>query len=66
MKWNIQKRLLVLVMAAGILSFLTMSGLSFYGVNIVRNEMNEMGYELGKAGANFTENLVSYHLKQSK
>ncbi len=65
MKWNIQKRLLVLVMAAGILSFLAMSGLSFYGLSIVRNEMRDMGDELGKAGANFTQNLVMHHLKKT-
>ena len=65
MKWNIQKRLLVLVMAAGILSFLAMSGLSFYGMNVVRTEMQEMGDELGKAGADFTESLMTYHLKQT-
>ena len=46
MKWNIQKRLLVLVMAAGILSFLAMSGLSFYGLSIVRNEMRDMGSDV--------------------
>ena len=63
MKWNIQKRLLVLVLAAGILSFLAMSGLSFYGLSTVRKEMQEMGNELGKAGANFTENLMMYHIK---
>ena len=65
MKWNIQKRLLVLVMAAGVLSFLAMSGLSFYGMNIVRNEIGEMGDDIGRAGANFTENLMTYQLKKS-
>ena len=65
MKWNIQKRLLVLVLAAGILSFLAMSGLSFYGMNVTRNEMNALGDELGKAGANFTETLVTYQIKQT-
>ena len=65
MKWNIQKRLLVLVLAAGILSFLTLSGLSFYGLLTVRNEMKEMGDDLSKAGANFTENLVTYQLKRT-
>ena len=65
MKWNIRKRLLVLVLAAGILSFLAMSGLSFYGMSLVRDEIQNMGVSLGKAGANFTENLVSYHLKKT-
>ena len=65
MKWNIQKRLLVLVLAAGILSFLTLSGLSFYATNSMRNEMISLGTQVGKAGANFTENLVTYQLKRT-
>ena len=63
MKWNIQKRLLVLVLTAGILSFMTVSGLSFYGLSIVRDELNKMGSVLGKAGADFTESIVSYQLQ---
>ena len=65
MKWNIQKRLLVLVLAAGILSFLTMSGLSFYSMSVMRSDLKAMGNELGKAGADFTESLVTYHLKRT-
>ena len=65
MKWNIQKRLLALVLTAGILSFLTLSSLSFYGLSSVRREMRELGDELGKAGANFTESLMTYHLKRT-
>ena len=65
MKWNIQKRLLVLVLAAGILSFLAMSGLSFYGMSIMRDEMNELGEKVGKAGANFTKTLITYQLKRN-
>ena len=65
MKWDIQKRLLVLVLAAGILSFLTLSGLSFYGVSIMRGEMLRLGEEVSKAGANFTESLTEYQLKQT-
>ncbi|MCR5833515.1 MAG: SpoIIE family protein phosphatase [Selenomonadaceae bacterium] len=63
MKWNIQKRLLVLVLIAGILSFLTLSGLSFYNVNIMRDEMDDLGDEIGKTGALLTKNLVTYQLK---
>ena len=65
MKWNIQKRLLVLVLAAGILSFLTLSGLSFYGMSTMRGEMSALGEEVGKAGANFTKDLTTYQLKQT-
>ncbi len=65
MKWTIQKRLLVLVLAAGILSFLTLSGLSFYGMNVMRGEMTKLGDKVGEAGADFTENLMTYQLKQT-
>ena len=65
MKWNIQKRLLVLVLAAGILSFLTMSGLSFYGMSVTRKEMTDLGDELGRAGANFTEKVFMHQIKQT-
>jgi len=65
MKWNIQKRLLVLVLAAGILSFLTLSGLSFYGMTVMRDEMTELGDKVGKAGADFTESLITYQIKQT-
>ena len=65
MKWNIQKRLLVLVLAAGILSFLTLSGLSSYGMSVMKSEMTELGEKVGKAGADFTETLVTYQLKRT-
>ncbi|MBQ6006468.1 MAG: SpoIIE family protein phosphatase [Selenomonadaceae bacterium] len=65
MKWNIQKRLLVLVLAAGILSFLTMSGLSFYGLSNVRDEMKKLGDDLGRAGANLTQSMVMDYLKKT-
>ncbi len=65
MKWNIQNRLLVLVLAAGILSFLTLSGLSFYGMTVMRDEMTELGDKVGKAGADFTETLITYQIKQT-
>lgn len=66
MKWNnIQQKLRYFVMAAGILPFLALIGLGSYGLNIVLDEMGELGENLGKAGANFTENLVSYHLKHT-
>ena len=64
-KWNIQKRLLFLVMAAGILSFLTLSSLSFYDMKTMQGEMSELGKEVGSAGANFTRELIMYQLKKT-
>ena len=65
MRWNIEKRLLVLVLAAGILSFMTVSGLSFYGMSVIRSEMSALGDKVGEAGANFTESLITYQLKKT-
>ena len=64
-KWNIEKKLFVLVLAAGILSFLALGVLSFYGMNLTRNEMDELGEKVGKAGADFTKSLMEYHLKKT-
>ena len=62
---KIQKRLLNLVLAAGILSFLTLSSLSFYGMNLAVGEMEELGDGVGRAGASFTQNLIEYQQKKT-
>ena len=62
---KIQKRLLNLVLAAGILSFLTLSSLSFYSMNLSVDEMTELSEGIGKAGANFTQNLIEYQQKKT-
>ena len=64
-KWSIEKKLFILVLMAGILSFLALSGLAVYGMNVTRNEMNELGEKVGRAGADFTENLMEYQLKKT-
>jgi len=64
-KRNIQKRLLDLVLAAGILSFLTLSSLSFYAMNTISDEMSIFGEKIGKEGANFTESLMEYQIKRT-
>ena len=64
-KWSIEKKLFVLVLAAGILSFLALTGLAVYGMNLVRNEMDELGAKVGKAGADFTQTLMEYQLKKT-
>ena len=64
-KWNIRKRLLVLVLAAGILSFLTLSGLSFYAMSLVKRGMDELGERVSSAGAAFTEELMTHQFKET-
>ena len=62
---DIQTRLLVLVLTAGILSFLTLSGLSFYAMGNLRDAMDELGERIGRAGATFTEELMTRELKET-
>ena len=62
---DIETRLLVLVLTAGILSFLTLSGLSFYAIGNVRDAMDELGERIGRAGATFTEDLMTRQLKDT-
>ncbi|MBR0060299.1 MAG: SpoIIE family protein phosphatase, partial [Selenomonadaceae bacterium] len=62
---KIQKRLLNLVLAAGILSFLTLSSLSFYGMSLAVDEMETLGNGVGRAGANFTQILMEYQQKKT-
>ena len=64
-KRSIEKKLFFLVLSAGILSFLALSSLSFYAMNLMRDEISDLGNEVGKAGATFTENLMEYHIKKT-
>ncbi len=62
---KIKTRLLVLVLAAGFLSFLTLGGLSFYAMDIVKNGMDKLSERVGTAGAEFTEELMLRQLKDT-
>ena len=62
---KIRTRLLVLVLATGFLSFLTLSGLSFYAMDIVKRAMDELGGRVGTAGAEFTEELMLRQFKET-
>ena len=62
---DIKTRLLFLVLTAGILSFLTLSSLSFYAMILVKNGMDELGNRVGKAGARFTEELMTEHFRET-
>ena len=64
-KWNIEKKIFVLVLAAGILSFLTLSGFLFYVMNLSRDEMSKLGEKIGNSGADFTESLIEYQQKKT-
>ena len=62
---KIKTRLLVLVLTTGFLSFLTLGGLSFYAMDIVKNGMNKLGEDVTVAGAEFTEELMLRQLKEN-
>ncbi len=64
-KWNIEKKIFILVLAAGILSFLTLSGFLFYVMNLSRGEMSRLGEKIGNSGADFTESLIEYQQKKT-
>ena len=64
-KWNIHKKVLVLVLSAGILSFFILSGIALYGMSAIRRNVSEMGTELGESGANYTQNLMTQQLKET-
>lgn len=65
MKLNIHKRVRLLVLSAGILSFFVLACISIYGLFSVRRNVSEMGTELGESGANYTQSLVTDQLKQT-
>ncbi|MBR1807340.1 MAG: SpoIIE family protein phosphatase [Selenomonadaceae bacterium] len=60
---DIRTRLLVLVLTAGILSFLTLSSLSFYTMSVLKDGMDELGDRVGTAGAQFAEELMTENFR---
>ena len=65
MKLNIYKRVPLLVLSAGILSFFVLSGIAFYGMSTIKSDVSKMGTELGESGANYTQNLMTNQLQQT-
>ena len=65
MKLNIHKRVLLLVLSAGILSFFVVTLISSFGMTEVRQNVLDMGKNLGESGANYTQTLMTSQLKQT-
>ena len=65
MKWTIHKRVRLLVLSAGILSFFVLSIIGFLGVSSIRRDVSEMGTELGESSANYTQGILTDQLKQT-
>ena len=65
MKLNIHKRVLILVLSAGILSFFVVSVITFFGMTNIRQKVLDIGTHLGEEGANYTQNLMSQQLQET-
>ncbi|MBD3878785.1 MAG: SpoIIE family protein phosphatase [Quinella sp. 1Q5] len=65
MKLNIHKKVLILVLGAGLVTFLVLGAFSYYGRGIVRRDMVAMSIELGEKGATYADDLLIEHLKQT-
>ena len=65
MKLNIHKKVLRLVLGAGLLTFLVLGIFVHFGRNVVKKDMIQISDELGKASASYTEQLVTTELKQT-
>ena len=64
-KLDIHKKVLVLVLAAGILSFLVLSVIALYGLFEIRADVSEMGTDFGESGAKYTQNLLTKQLTET-
>ena len=65
MKLNIHKKVLILVLGAGLATFLVLGIFSYYAGNVVQQELKNMSLELGEKSASYTESLVINQLKQT-
>ncbi|MBE8950347.1 MAG: SpoIIE family protein phosphatase [Quinella sp. 3Q1] len=65
MKLNIHKKVLILVLGAGLTTFLVLGIFSYFGKNIVQRDMTLMSVELGEKSASYTGNLLTEQLKQT-
>ena len=65
MKLNIHRKVLILVLGAGLATFLVLSAFAYYGSKVVRNDMSEMSVELGERSASYTTELLTEQAKQT-
>jgi len=65
MKLNIHKKVLILVLGAGLTTFLVLGVFSYFGKGIVQRDMAAMSVELGEKSASYTDDLLTDQLKQT-
>ena len=63
MKLNIHKKVLILVLGAGLITFLLLGIFAYGGKIIVQRDMEEMSVDLGEKSASYTEEFVIAQLK---
>ena len=62
---SIRWKMMSLILSAGIVSFLVLTCISYYGMSVIRQYTLEMGKDLGESGANYTQTLMTNQLKQT-
>ena len=65
MKLNIHRKVLILVFGTGLVTFLVLGIFSYFGKNVVQNDMVEMSIELGDKSTGYTEELLIDKLKKT-
>ena len=65
MKLNIHRKVLILVLGAGLVTFLVLSVFAYCGSRVVRNDMGDMSVELGERSASYTTDLLTEQAKQT-
>ncbi|MBQ7454629.1 MAG: HAMP domain-containing protein [Selenomonadaceae bacterium] len=65
MKFNIHKKVLILVLGAGLATFLLMGLFAYFGSIVVKRDMVSMSEELGEKSATYTSDLLTEQLKQT-
>ena len=62
---NILKKVLVLVLGAGLATFLALGIFSYFGKKVVQRDMADMSSELGVKSASYIDDLVTAQLKKT-
>ena len=65
MRLNIHQKVLFLVVGAGLVTFLVLGIFSYFGRNLVQQDMAQMSLELGNKSASYTDELLSSELKDT-
>ncbi|MBE8954887.1 MAG: SpoIIE family protein phosphatase [Quinella sp. 2Q5] len=63
MKLNIHKKVLLLVLGAGLAAFIALLVVSYVGYGVAKNEIRNMSVELGEKSASYTTELLLEQLK---